>query len=100
MIEFYIDGEQHELTAFKNALSGERSSTLFIPFRDGTTGLESYGAGRFLEIDEPAEENFVLDFNRAFNPMCNYSPAYNCPIPPQENHLPVPIRAGEKTYPH
>ncbi len=98
-IEFRIEGEKQELTAFKYALSGESSSTLFIPFKDGTTGRESYGAGRFLEIDEPAEENFVLDFNRSFNPLCNYSPACNCPIPPQENHLAAPIRAGEKTYP-
>ena len=87
------------MTAFKYALSGEGSDGLFIPFKDATSGRETYGAGRFLEIHEPDEERFTLDFNRCFNPLCNYSPAYNCPIPPRENHLEIAIEAGEKTYP-
>ncbi len=99
-ILFQVDGEEHELTAFKYALTGDNSSTLFIPFKDATSARETYGAGRFLEIEEPEEENFVLDFNRCFNPLCNYSPAYNCPYPPKENHLTIAIRAGEMTYPH
>jgi len=98
-IRFRLDGEEQELTAFKYWLTGENSAILFIPFRDATSGKESYGAGRFLEIEEPAKEAFVLDFNRSFNPLCNYSPAYNCAIPPRENHLDVAIRAGEKSYP-
>ncbi len=99
-IRFQLDGEDQELTAYKNALGGGSSESLFIPFRDATSGRETYGAGRFLDVDEPEGEQFVLDFNRAYNPLCNYSPAYNCPIPPRENHLKVAIRAGEKTYPH
>jgi len=99
-IEFQLAGEAHELSAFKSDLAGEGSGQLFIPFRDATTGRETYGAGRFLEIEEPTEEHFILDFNRAFNPLCNYSPAYNCAIPPRENHLEVAIKAGEMTYPH
>lgn len=99
-VEFQLDGQSHELSAFKSKLTGDGSGYLFIPFRDATTGRETYGAGRFLEIEEPADEHFVLDFNRAFNPLCNYSPAYNCAIPPRENHLQVAIRAGEMTYPH
>lgn len=99
-IRFSIDGVQQELTALKSALEGEGSEGLFIPFRDATTGKQTYGAGRFLEIEEPAESRFVLDFNRAFNPLCNYSPAYNCAVPPRENRLEVAVRAGEKTYPH
>ncbi len=98
-IEFHVDGKPQELTAFKYALSGEGSDGLFIPFKDTTTGRVTYGAGRFLEIHEPEEERFIFDFNRCFNPLCNYSPAYNCPIPPLENHLEVAIEAGEKTYP-
>jgi uncharacterized protein (DUF1684 family) len=94
-IQFRIGGRDLELTAFKYTLSGEDSSTLFVPFRDRTTGEETYGAGRFLELEEPDDDRFVLDFNRAFNPLCSYSPAYNCAIPPRENHLPVAIRAGE-----
>jgi uncharacterized protein (DUF1684 family) len=99
-IRFQLDGEDQELTAFKSQLTGEGSESLFIPFRDATTGHETYGAGRFLDIEEPPAEPFVLDFNRAYNPLCNYSPAFNCPIPPRENHLDVAIRAGELTYPH
>jgi hypothetical protein len=99
-IRFQLNGEDQELTAFKSELTGEVSESLFIPFRDSTSGHDTYGAGRFLDIDEPQSEHFVLDFNRAYNPLCNYSPAFNCPIPPRENHLPVAIRAGEMTYPH
>jgi uncharacterized protein (DUF1684 family) len=99
-IRFRVDGEDQELTAFKSKLTGEGSESLFIPFRDSTAGRETYGGGRFLDIDEPQAEHFVLDFNRAYNPLCNYSPAFNCPIPPRENHLEVAVRAGELTYPH
>ena len=97
---FEVDGEDQELTAYKSTLTGEGSESLFVPFRDATTSRETYGAGRFMDLDEPESEEFVLDFNRAYNPLCNYSPAYNCAIPPRENHLQVAIRAGEKTYPH
>jgi uncharacterized protein (DUF1684 family) len=100
LLEFELEGKPQALTAYKYELDGEGASTLFIPFRDGTTGEETYGAGRFLQIAEPDEEQFVLDFNFCFNPLCNYSTAYNCPIPPRENHLEAPIRAGELTYPH
>lgn len=99
-VQFEVDGQQQELTALKYALEGENSSGLFIPFKDATTGKETYGAGRYLQIDDPESEDFVLDFNRAFNPLCNYSPAYNCTLPPYENHLEVAIRAGELAYPH
>ncbi len=99
-IRFRVDGKDQELTAFKSKLTGEGSESLFIPFRDSTAGRDTYGAGRFLDIDEPQSGHFVLDFNRAYNPLCNYSPAFNCPIPPRENHLGVAIRAGELTYPH
>jgi uncharacterized protein (DUF1684 family) len=99
-IHFDVDGEQQTLTALKSALEGDGSKGLFIAFKDTTTGRETYGAGRYLMIDDPATENFVLDFNRTFNPLCNYSPAYNCTLPPHENHLKVAINAGEKTYPH
>jgi len=99
-IEFEIDGEKQQLTALKSELTGEGSEGLFIAFRDATTGRETYGAGRYLQIDEPQNENFVLDFNQVFNPLCNYSDAYNCTLPPRENHLQVAIHAGEKTYPH
>ncbi len=99
-IEFEMDGEKQQLTALKSALEGDGSEGLFIAFKDTTTGRETYGAGRYLQIDDPASESLVLDFNRAFNPLCNYSDAYNCTLPLRENHLKVAINAGEKTYPH
>ena len=99
-IHFEVEGEEQTLTALKSALEGDGSEGMFIPFKDETTGRDTYGAGRYLMIDEPEGESFVLDFNRAFNPLCNYSPAYNCTLPPHENHLQVAIRAGERTYPH
>jgi uncharacterized protein (DUF1684 family) len=98
-IEFVVDGQKQQLTAFKYALEGEAAKGLFIPFKDTTTGRKTYGAGRYLQIDDPDSDEFILDFNRAFNPLCNYSPAYNCTLPPYENHLKVAIRAGEMTYP-
>ncbi len=96
-IHFNAAGKNRRLTAFKFSL---KSHTLFIPFADTTNGKETYYSGRFLEIPEPRESNFILDFNHCFNPLCNYSPAFNCPLPPLENILDIPIKAGEKTYPH
>jgi uncharacterized protein (DUF1684 family) len=97
---FKLEGKKLRLTAFKSTLQGEDSTSLFIPFGDSTNGSATYGSGRFLEIPEPRAADFTLDFNLCFNPLCNYSPAYNCPLPPLENILTVPIKAGEKEYPH
>ena len=99
-IGFQIDGKDQALTAYKYALSGDGSDQLFIPFKDATSGKETYGAGRYLDLEEPDTASFVLDLNDCYNPLCNYSSAFNCPIPPRENHLQVAVRAGEKTYPH
>jgi uncharacterized protein len=73
---------------------------LFIPFTDATSGIDSYGAGRYIDgaIGDIRNGSLVLDFNKAYNPYCAYSAGYNCPIPPHENDLPVAIRAGEKNY--
>jgi uncharacterized protein (DUF1684 family) len=73
---------------------------LFIPFTDATSGIDSYGAGRYIDatISDIRNRSMVLDFNKAYNPYCAYSAGYNCPIPPRENDLPVTVRAGEKNY--
>jgi uncharacterized protein (DUF1684 family) len=99
-IRFRLEGKDLELTVLKTSLEGPDSGYLFIPFKDMTNGRESYEVGRFIDVPEPAGEEFVLDFNSCYNPLCNYSPAYNCPLPPLENSLDVAILAGEKTYPH
>lgn len=66
----------------------------FLPFRDGTSGAETYGAGRYLDLDEG--ETVTVDFNLAYHPYCAYSDRYSCALPPAENWLDVPIRAGER----
>jgi len=99
ILEFEIDGEKLELTAYKYALQGEHSNDLFIPFTDKTTGKYSYGGGRYLSLVEPAEGSEVLvDFNLVTNPLCAYTPIYNCIVPGRENRLPIAILAGEKKY--
>jgi len=99
-LHFKINNKNYKLTAFKYSLNGEGSDMLFVPFRDLTSGVESYGAGRYLELKEPKEDTLTLDFNYAFNPLCNYSNGYNCPLAPAENVLDCKILAGEKAYPH
>jgi uncharacterized protein (DUF1684 family) len=73
---------------------------LFIPFRDRTSGKETYGAGRYLEVEpvDPHDDEYVIDFNLAYNPSCAYDEAFSCPFPPVENWLQVAIEAGERTY--
>ncbi|HOY97769.1 MAG TPA: DUF1684 domain-containing protein [Candidatus Aminicenantes bacterium] len=99
-VHFRLDGKDLTLTALKSALEGPGSDELFIPFKDATNGGETYEVGRFLDVKEPDGDALILDFNRCYNPLCNYSPAYNCPMPPLENILKIGIPAGEKTYPH
>lgn len=94
-LHFRLDGRPMALTAYRSG--GE--DTLFIPFTDATTGKDTYAVGRFLEVPLPPGRILTLDFNQAYNPLCNYSGIWNCPIPPEENALPIPIRAGERTYP-
>lgn len=72
---------------------------LFVPFRDATSGKESYGAGRYIDLKENTSGVYDLDFNRAYNPSCAYNGEFSCPVPPAENMLTAPIRAGEKRYP-
>ena len=79
--------------------SAERDDpNLFVPFRDATSGKESYGAARYLDLPVEHNDEYVVDFNYAYNPYCAYSEDYVCPLPPQENWLKVPIQAGEKKY--
>jgi len=100
VFRFAIDGTALALTALAVSAVPKPGDELFVPFRDATTGLETYEVGRYLTLPlQRAGSTYTLDFNAATNPLCNYSPYYNCPIPPKENRLAVPIRAGEMTYP-
>lgn len=93
-LPFDIDGQKLSLTLFIG-----KEGDPFVPFSDATSGKETYGAGRYLEPQALGEGKFLVDFNLAYNPWCAYSPAYSCPLPPEENRLEVPIEAGEKAYP-
>lgn len=95
-LHFALDGRLCRLTAFADE-AGEPHE-LFIPFRDTTSGHESYGAGRYLEVAYAGESQLTLDFNLAYSPWCAYNAHYSCILPPSENTLPVAVRAGEQTY--
>ena len=92
---FEIAGKTHRLQAARDT----ETDDLFVLFRDTTNGRETYGAGRFLHAPKPdAAGRTTLDFNRAYNPPCAFTPFATCPLTPPENRLPVPIRAGELRY--
>jgi uncharacterized protein (DUF1684 family) len=94
-LEFLLKSQPLKLTAFMEA--NERGTQpLFVPFTDLTTGTETYSAGRYLELEPTPTGIYTIDFNRAFNPFCYYNPTYDCPFPPAENRLQIPIRAGER----
>jgi len=100
--EFSIGEEELSLSVYLlQTRKGLLDSTYyFIPFTDATSGKESYAAGRYIDIHGPLNDNdtFSLDFNSAYNPYCNYSHRFSCPIPPKENHLAFEIKAGEKMF--
>jgi uncharacterized protein (DUF1684 family) len=93
-LEFTLKGQVLKLRAF--AEEGSNGARLFVPFTDATTGQETYGAGRYLDLDRTSTGIYVIDFNTAYNPYCAYNPTYDCPVPPKENRLAIAIRAGEK----
>ena len=95
---FKIDGKQVILQAYKNNHNDER---LWVPFKDETNKDETYGAGRYIDLEPPQcmeGDNWILDFNLAYNPFCAYSSYYVCPFIPPENWILVKIEAGEKKY--
>jgi uncharacterized protein (DUF1684 family) len=98
---FNIGDRECTLQAYKSSPEEDR---LFVPFRDATSGKETYGAGRYLDLEAGrqlmGEGKWILDFNDAYNPWCAYSPDYACPFVPPENWLKVEVCAGEKAYMH
>ena len=98
--EFPVEGQTVRLNVYKPVHGHGRQEFLFVPFRDATSGKETYGAGRYLDLEPQPYGGYDLDFNRGYNPYCAYSDDYVCPLPPPENWLPVAIRAGEKAWTH
>jgi len=94
VVRFQAGGEAAQVTLF----SSDASHELFLPFRDATSGKETYAAGRYLDLHAHGDD-IVIDFNYPYNPNCAYDAAWSCPLPPAENWLKVAIRAGEKDFP-
>ena len=94
-LKFSLRGQPLKLTAFME-LDDPKANRLFVPFSDLTSGAETYAAGRYMELDPTPTGIYVVDFNVAYHPYCYYSPEYDCPYPPAENRLTMPIRAGER----
>lgn len=94
-VVFEMDGRKLRLDA-----TAESDGSLFIVFGDTTNGSETYGGGRFLSTEAPVDGRVVVDFNRAYDPPCVFTPYATCPLPPAQNKLEVAIRAGEKSYGH
>jgi uncharacterized protein (DUF1684 family) len=94
VFRFPLGGELRTLTAY--AFAGGGSESLFVPFIDATSGTETYGAGRYMDVDAEEDGTYSVDFNLAYHPSCVYDPKFSCPLTPAENRLPVRIEAGEK----
>ncbi|GAA0873314.1 DUF1684 domain-containing protein [Gangjinia marincola] len=98
-LSFKLKDSIYALYAYQNQQLVQDSAYvdyLFLPFTDRSNGVSSYRGGRYLDVRIPKKDSLILDFNRAYNPYCAYNPKYSCPIPPEENDLPVAINAGVK----
>lgn len=103
-LQFTIKGKDLELTIYQSQddLRDEKyKDYLFLPFTDDTSGEESYGGGRYMDVmttDERADGTIVLNFNNTYNPYCAYNDKYSCPLTPRKNHLDVKVKAGIKVF--
>ena len=94
VFRFEIGGVTHALTGYTFAHG--HSESVFVPFLDGTSGTESYGAGRYLDLYPEHDSTYAIDFNLAYHPSCVYDARHSCPLTPAENRVPVRIEAGER----
>ena len=94
--EFELGGKTNHLLILEmyEPLDGK----LFLAFADQTSAEDTYGAGRYLDVEYSGDNFLTLDFNLAYNPYCAYAEGYSCPFPPPDNLLETPIKAGEKIY--
>ncbi len=99
-VTFNYGEKTHRLSLYQNSDLIDRNpdyeNHLFLPFTDLTNGEETYGGGRYLDLEIPDGEEIIIDFNMAYNPYCAYNKKYSCPIPPKENHLDMRVEAGVK----
>jgi uncharacterized protein (DUF1684 family) len=99
-VDFNLDGTRMSLQVYRLLDGPLGDDSLFLPFADGTTGKETYPAGRYIDLDGEPGGLYVLDFNRAYNPLCAYGAPerFVCPATPPENKLPVRIESGERGF--
>lgn len=102
-LHFKIKGQKQTLAVYRSLALAQNPlyrDYLFLPFKDLTNAKETYGGGKYIDLRLKDLESrpILVDFNKAYNPYCAYSDGYNCPIPPQENHLKIEIKAGEKKF--
>lgn len=98
-VHFILDEKEIQLNIYQSHSlreTAEYKHYLFLPFTDLTNGQETYAGGRFIDLEIPEGNELEIDFNKAYNPYCAYNGKYSCPIPPKENHIALPIRAGVK----
>jgi hypothetical protein len=104
VLKFNLKGQDLQLTIYQSQddLRDEKyKDYLFLPFTDNTSGEESYGGGRYMDVlttDEKSDGTIVLNFNNTYNPYCAYNDRYSCPLTPRKNHLDVDIKAGVKVF--
>jgi uncharacterized protein (DUF1684 family) len=97
MLTFSLKGQPMSIMAFQDLTAP--AGHLSVMFTDLTSGTETYAGGRYLDLERNPQGVYELDFNRAYFPYCYYNAGYECPYPPPENRLKVPIRAGERVRP-
>jgi uncharacterized protein (DUF1684 family) len=98
-VHFKIDNKKYKLNVYQSMdllNKPEYRDYLFLPFKDLTSGVETYGGGRFMDLRIPKGDTIIVDFNKAYNPYCAYNHGYSCPVPPIENTLDAEIKAGIK----
>ncbi len=98
---FTILGTECQLNIYQNIKYSQKKgheNSLFLLFNDLTNGTETYGGGRYIDLEKPSGNELKINFNLAYNPYCHYNSRYSCPIPPPENNLKVAIKAGVKKY--
>ncbi len=95
--EFELGGKTNKVLLLQS-LSESDMRNFFLAFADETSGKETYGGGRYLNVRQDGKNSITIDFNLAFNPYCAYNPDFACPLPPRENILEIAIPVGEKNY--
>lgn len=101
VLHFKLEGKKFKLNVYQNADLPRNplyKNTLFLPFTDRTSGVESYGGGRYIDLFIPEGNTIAIDFNKAYNPYCAYNAKYSCPVVPAENDLNIEVKAGVKNY--